>query len=225
MRKSFLLFVALLATLTSLRTPARAVEPKRERIEWANIWVTDADKTELPRVLMIGDSIVMGYYGGVESRLGGKAACARLATSKCICDPAFLPEVELLLKNYGFDVIHFNNGLHGFDYSEKQYGDSLGQVYDSIKKYAPEAKLIWALSTPIRRRENLDEFAAENSRVDERNRLVEHFAKERQIPINDLNKIGREHPDFYSNDAVHFNAKGQGAQAQKVAEMISEELK
>jgi hypothetical protein len=66
------LFVAafLLATATSL---VRSQEPIRERFEWADIWVTDADKSDLPRVLLIGDSITRGYFDGVEKQLAGKA--------------------------------------------------------------------------------------------------------------------------------------------------------
>ena len=224
MRRLFFLSIVLLVTAVNLCDRASAGEPERERIEWANIWVTDAAKTELPRVLMIGDSITMGYFGGVESRLRGKAACARLATSKCTCDPAFLPEVELLLKNYPFTVIHFNNGLHGFGYSEKQYADSFTRILDSFRKHAPKAKLIWASSTPMRLPEDLQRFAPDNTRVDERNRLAELIMKEHRIPINDLNKIGAEHPEFYSNDGAHFNGKGKAAQAKQVAEMILGQL-
>ena len=61
----------------------------------------------------------------VEKQLAGKAYCARLATSKCVADPAFLDEVQLLLKQYRFAVIHFNNGLHGFGYTEDQYRSGL----------------------------------------------------------------------------------------------------
>ena len=56
----------------------QAEEPIRERIEWMDIWVTDADKNDLPRVLLVGDSITRGYFGGVEKQLQGKAYCARL---------------------------------------------------------------------------------------------------------------------------------------------------
>jgi hypothetical protein len=54
-----------------------AQEPIRERIEWTDIWVTDADKDDLPRVLLIGDSITRGYFGEVEKQLAGTAYCAR----------------------------------------------------------------------------------------------------------------------------------------------------
>ena len=104
-----------------------ADEPVRERIEWMDVWITDAEKSELPRVLLIGDSITRGYFSPVEKRLAGKAYCARLTTSKCVADPSFVNEVQLLLKQYKFDVIHFNNGLHGWGYTEEQYKQGSGE--------------------------------------------------------------------------------------------------
>ena len=66
------LLCALLSVL--LMAPFRsAEEPVRERIEWIDIWVTDADKDDLPRVLLVGDSITRGYFGDVEKHLSAKA--------------------------------------------------------------------------------------------------------------------------------------------------------
>ncbi len=224
MRKYSTRVAVLLTALAFASHLAHGVEPMREPIEWANVWVQDADKTDLPRVLIIGDSIVMGYYPEVERRLRGKASCARLATSKCMCDPAFLPEVELLIKHYEFDVIHFNNGLHGYDYTEEQYAESFQHFLALVQKYAPNAKVIWALSTPERQPGNLEQFTSVNARVAERNRLVRLFAEEHDIPINDLNTMGVENPDFYTNDGTHFNEAGRAAQGKQVAEILSEQL-
>lgn len=224
MRKLFVSFTVVLSTLSVFCAASRAVEPKRENIEWANIWVVDADKTDLPRVLMIGDSITMGYFDGVENRLRGKAACARLSTSKCICDPAFLPEVELLLKNYSFAVIHFNNGLHGYGYDNKQYAGAFAGLLKTFKKYAPQAKLIWASSTPERDPGDLSKFRETNKIVTERNALAARFMQEHTIPLNDLYALAVEHPEFYGGDGIHFNEKGRDAQAEQVAEIILRNL-
>ena len=113
-----------------------AEEPIRERIEWIDIWVTDADKEELPRVLFVGDSITRGYFGAVEKQLAGKASCARLTTSKCVSDPTFNDDLLLLLKQYKFSVIHFNNGLHGWGYTEEQYRDGLLKTVAVLKENA-----------------------------------------------------------------------------------------
>lgn len=111
----------LLIALFVIAPFASADEPVRERIEWIDIWVTDADKDALPRVLLVGDSITRGYFGAVEKHLAGKAYCARLTTSKCVSDPTFNDDLKLMLKQYKFSVIHFNNGLHGWGYTEEQY--------------------------------------------------------------------------------------------------------
>src|SRR4051812_5137918 len=89
-----------------------AAKPKapfsREAIEWCDIWISQANQTNLPRVLLIGDSIARDYYPEVEKRLAGKAYVARLATSRFIADPVLLKEIEMVLSGMKFDVIHFN---------------------------------------------------------------------------------------------------------------------
>ena len=198
-----------------------AEEPIRERIEWADIWVTDADKDDLPRVLLIGDSITRGYFGDVEKRLAGKAYCARLTTSKCVSDPSFSDEVQLLLKHYKFAVIHFNNGLHGWGYSEDQYRDGLLNFLATVKENAGDAKLIWATTTPVRERSDLQQFGERTERVKARNKIAAEIMKECDIPINDLYGLVEQHPDWHSGDGVHFNGKDKEAQAKQVAEIVA----
>ena len=190
----------------------------RERIEWADIWVTDADKDDLPRVLLIGDSITRGYFAGVEKHLAGKAYCARLTTSKCVSDPSFLDEVQLLLKQYKFAVIHFNNGLHGWGYTEEQYRAGLVNLMETFDKHASNAKLIWATTTPVRERDDLSRVSQRTERVKARNRIAAEIVKERGIPADDLYGLVKQQPDWYSGDGVHFNGKGKEAQAAAVAE-------
>jgi hypothetical protein len=198
-----------------------ADEPIRERIEWADIWVTDADKDDLPRVLLIGDSITGGYFSDVEKRLAGKAYCARLTTSKCVSDPSFSDEVHLLLKHYKFAVIHFNNGLHGWGYSEDQYQDGLLKFLATVKENAGDAKVIWATTTPVRERSDLKQFGDRTERVKARNKIAAEIMKERDIPINDLYGLVEQHPDWHSTDGVHFNGQGKQAQAKQVAESVA----
>ena len=197
-----------------------AEEPVRERIEWADIWVTDADKDDLPRVLLIGDSITRGYFGEVEKHLAGKAYCARLTTSKCVSDPSFTDEVELLLKHYRFAVIHFNNGLHGWGYTEEQYGDGLARTVEAIRKSSGNAKLIWATTTAVRVGSDLQKFHERTDRVKVRNQLAAEIMKERGIPTDDLFGLVADHPDGYSSDGTHFNGAGKEAQGRQVAESV-----
>lgn len=200
-------------------------EVKLEKIEWTDIWVMDANATEHPRVLLVGDSIVKGYYGAVEERLSGKAACARYATSLFLSNPDYLAELSLLLKRYDFDVIHINNGLHGWEYSEEEYRQGLNNLLARIQQDAPRAKCIWCMTTPVRSSEDLSRFDADqNDRVIERNKIAAEIMNAAGIPVNDLYEAVKDHPEYIAKDGVHYNAKGQTAQAKQVAEQIEQLL-
>ena len=101
MSKRFAVAVVAAAVLAALPLGAAEPAPKLERIEWSDIWITDADRDELPRVLLVGDSIVRGYYDGVEKALAGKAACARYTTSKFLGNPDYAGELGLILDTLG----------------------------------------------------------------------------------------------------------------------------
>jgi hypothetical protein len=217
-------YLCILATLLAMCSCLSAAEPVRERIEWIDIWVTDADKDELPRVLLVGDSITRGYFGGVEKQLAGKAYCARLTTSKCVSDPTFNDDLLLLLKQYKFSVIHFNNGLHGWGYTEEQYRDGLQQTLNILKKHAGDAKVIWATTTPVREKDELQVFSEQTNRVKTRNKLAAELVQGTNVSTNDLFELVKDHADWQSGDGVHFNGKGNEALAAQVADSISKVL-
>ena len=81
----------------------------REQIEWCDVWIEGGDTASLPRALLVGDSIVKSYYPHVHRRIAETFALARLATSKCVSDPSFVRELALVLGEYEFATIHFNN--------------------------------------------------------------------------------------------------------------------
>ena len=212
----------IVTTLTAA-APQRVVP--REASEWCNIWVSHADKSDLPRALMIGDSISVGYFSDVEKQLSGKAYAARLSTSRCVGDPVLLAEVALVLGGASFDVIHINNGLHGVGLvSEKEYAEFLPQFIEHIRRLAPRAKLVWASSTPWRVKGTPDTFDPKNENVLARNRIAAALMRAQGILINDLYSLGAEHPEYFA-DAVHYNAAGKAAQGALVAKAIATLLK
>jgi hypothetical protein len=205
-----------------------AAEPtvKREDIEWTNLWIPHLSKSaDLPRVLLVGDSICNAYYDGVAKELEGKAYAAKLATSASLGDPALLDQLRFLLSNYKFDAIHFNNGLHGFDYTEEQYRNDIPKLLALFKELAPNAKVVWATSTPMREpAPNLQTIKPETQRVIARNRIVVDVAKKEGIPVNDLYALVVDHPEYWNDDGTHFKPEGQAVQAKQVAKRILETL-
>jgi len=199
---------------------ANAGELVRERIEWCDIWITNANTNDLPRVLMIGDSITRGYFGGVEQALQGKANCARLTTSRCICDPVFFEELLMVLRQYRFRVIHFNNGLHGMGYTDAQYRQAFARLMETLRKNRRGAKLVWATSTPVRDRADLAVLSQTTETVRRRNRIAMEFLASTDVQVDDLFALAIDHPEYHSSDGVHFNAKGKAVQIEQVSQHL-----
>ena len=223
------LAVMLMASFTSLANAQSAAIPPsaRESIEWCDIWISHANETNLPRVLLIGDSITRAYYPQVEKNLEGKAYVARLSTSRFISDPVLLQEIVLLLDNNKFDIIHFNNGMHGWQHSEKEYGDAFPKFLATIKAHAPDAKLIWANTTTLKVSPALppdDQTQASDERVARRNAIALEYIQPAGIDVDDLNSLVKGHPEYHS-DNVHFNDEGINLQAAQVAAHIEPLLK
>jgi hypothetical protein len=193
---------------------------QREPIEWFDIWIEKANEEITSRVLLIGDSITKSYFDQVAKHLSGKAACARGSTSRYIGDPILLAELSLLFKEYSFSIIQFNNGLHGMDNPDEMYQENLPKVIHFIRSLAPEAKLIWASTTPWRCEGDVSRLHDLNKRVILRNRVAQEFAAAEAIPINDLYELIGDHPEYYSEDGVHLLENGRKILADRTSELI-----
>ena len=204
-----------------------AAPPAREAIEWCDIWISHANETSLPRVLLIGDSIVRDYYPEVEKRLAGKAFVGRLATSRFVADPVLLKEIATVLDGTKFDVIVFNNGMHGWQHSEAEYRKAFPKLIKAIRAHAPKAKLIWATTTPLRNGKDVTyDTKAEYSdeRITARNVVAAEIVAAQKIPAVDLNAAVRGHPEFHS-DNVHFNGQGSQILAVQVCAAVAKLLR
>jgi lysophospholipase L1-like esterase len=214
--------LVLLTILAATMASAQETDISRESIEWCNVWTPDANGTNLPRALLIGDSITGGYGPKVADALKGKVSVARLTTSKSLGDPVLLAEVAMVLDQCRFDVVHFNNGLHGWGYTEEEYEKSFPELLSTIRKHAPKVKLIWATITPIRQAGKLDVIAENTKRVQARNKIAEGIVTKAGITVNDLYGLVKEHPEYWSQDGVHFNGQGIAVQAEQVSKRILE---
>jgi lysophospholipase L1-like esterase len=184
--------------------PSAESNVRREAIEWCDVWIPNSNNADLPRVLLVGDSITKGYYSGVELNLRGKAYVARIATSKAVGDPALLLQLRAFLAETGFEVVHFNIGMHGWAYTEDEYRRNLPDLLAAIRQGAPGAKLIWASTTPVRK----DHGAGPtNQRIQNRNLIARDYFTGQGIPIDDLHALMVPHAVVHSDD-VDFNSAG-----------------
>lgn len=139
--------VALLAS--SYAVAQQKAAPKRPTPEFEKI----TDDPKLPRVLLIGDSISIGYTLPVRELLLGKANVHRIGENG---GPTIngTAKIDTWLANGKWDVIHFNWGLHDIktDTGKHQVGieDYERNLRELVKKMkATGAKLIWCSTTPV----------------------------------------------------------------------------
>jgi hypothetical protein len=211
-----ILRAVLVVALALSWSQAQERKVQRENIEWTDVWFPNSNNHDLPRVLLIGDSITRAYFPAVEGILKGKAYCARIATSKAIGDPALPAQLAAFLGEEKFDVVHFNIGMHGWEYTEDEYRRYLPELLEANRKGAPGAKLVWASTTPVRK----DKAPGPgNERIVARNRLAREFFEKQNIAIDDLYGVIVEHGDLHSDD-VHFNPEGSKMLAAQVAASV-----
>ncbi len=109
----FVVAAAAVATAQSKPTTGPAGTPARGDKNPAFAKV--ADDPALPRVLLIGDSISIGYTLPTRDALKGKANVHR-PPANCGPTPRGVEHLDAWLGDGKWNVIHFNFGLHDLKY-------------------------------------------------------------------------------------------------------------
>lgn len=187
--------------------------------------VTDAS---LPRVLLIGDSITNGYLEMVRKALDGKANVDAWITPTSQADKR-LPEILAAITGWQkFAVIHFNLGLHGWQKGripEGQFEPLTRQMVQSLKKGAPQAKLIWATITPVTVKGMPEQLNPEiQPTIDEHNAMATKVMKEEGVAINDLSALMLKNLPLAAGDMFHWKTPAREMQARAVTEAIAAAL-
>jgi len=189
----------------------------KEKIEWTWSDHSDAIDPKLPNVLLLGDSITRAYFPEVAKRLAGKANVYLFATSCSSGDPRLPEQLRLYFETApSFRVVHFNNGMHGWDLSDPVFAAGLPGLVGELRKERPDSRLIWATITPVRKDDSL---GATNARIAARNAFALAVMKQDGIPIDDQHALMQGHQDLHLDD-IHFNDKGSAMQGDQAAKSI-----
>lgn len=216
------------------KTETRPAPVRRPNPAMASI----KDVPSLPRVLLIGDSISIGYTVPVREMLQGTANVHRPLTN---CGPTSrgVAEIEDWLGKEKWDVIHFNFGLHDLKYlgpkgqnladpqapgshqqvPPEQYEANLRSIVAALQK--TEAKLIWRSTTPV------PEGAAGRVAGDavKYNAIAARIMNEHHIPIDDQYTFAMTCLEKIQRPAnVHFTEEGSRALAAQAVAAIEKAL-
>jgi acyl-CoA thioesterase-1 len=200
----------------------------------------------VPNVLILGDSISIGYTPFVQEKLSGKANIYRPVlpggnpencegTTKGVKEiDRWLNENELV-KNW--DIIHFNFGLHDIKHVDpvtgensknpsdpqqanvKQYKKNLETIVEKLK--ASNARLVFATTTPY---PDIVEGPVRKPGMPQKyNRAAIKIMNNNKIQVNDLYAfmLPRMNRLQLPNN-VHFTPEGYKELGAKVAERILE---
>jgi lysophospholipase L1-like esterase len=199
---------------------------KRERYEWCNTWWEDANNAEGPRVLLVGDSITVGYRPFVNELLKNEALADMYASSRGLDDPSYAKELKYMLSEYPYRVIHLNNGLHGMHLSEGEYREGFIATVQLISEIQPEAVIVLVTSTPVTKDGIPEEISdAVNSVVIARNASLRKIAQKYALPINDLYSLMLGKSGLCISDGYHYNTDGQKLQAETVVSAVKNAIK
>jgi hypothetical protein len=201
---------------------AHGVPIPKEKIEWTWSDHSDTLDPKLPNVLLVGDSITRAYFPQVAKRLAGKANVYLFSTSCSSGDARLLEQLHLYFETApAFRVVHFNNGMHGWDYNETDFAAGLPAMVSELKKESPGSRLIWATITPVRKDNSL---GATNARIDARNSAALALMKHDGIPVDDQHALMEAHGDLHLDD-VHFNDKGSEIEGDQATASIESVLR
>jgi len=189
-----------------------------------------AQQTPLPRVVLIGDSIRLGYAPLVAKLLDGKAIVISPAPNGEDTSNV-LRHLDEWVLTQNPQVVHINAGLHDLKLKGTTYQVPLGEYEKNLKailgriRQGTRARVVFATTTPIldalhaQRQAGFDRFEAD---VQKYNAVAMSVMKQAGVPVNDLHTIVVDSgtATLLGSDGTHYTPEGYAKLAAAVADSI-----
>lgn len=194
----------------------------------------------LPNVLVIGDSISIGYLKELRAQLAGVANVDH-PPENCRSTQYVLSRLNEWLAGRHYDVIVFNAGLHDLKHVEREaeddlsnpmvdiaagprlvplstYSHNLGVIADSLMRAG--TTVLFATTTPV----PAGAFGRSPEDVLAYNREASRVMSEKNIAIVDLYNVALAHADLQFPTNVHYTVEGSKVLARAVAQEVARYL-
>lgn len=186
----------------------------------------------MKQVLLIGDSIRMGYCEKVKEALAGRAEVI-FPTENCMSSQYILTrliywsklcnkeDVAVVQVNCGqWDTGHFNGTPEPLT-SLEEYRKNLRMIIWTLRNFFPKAQIMLATTTPMNpvHAETINPRTTQE--IMEYNKVIKKLAAEQGLPVNDLFEESKDWGEEFYLDYCHMTEEGYQRLAKKVTEAVS----
>ena len=195
----------------------------------------------MKHVLLIGDSIRMGYVPEVRALLADTATVdfpgenCRFTTNT-LCFLSAWAEQLTEAPAEEIDLVHWNNGLWDVCHfagdpmplvPQEEYRINLHRIASRLRGLFPKARILFSLTTPVD--ENSTKFQhgvpmRTNAEISAYNEIACQAMGEEGIPVNPLDEYASTLPSILHIDWVHYTPEGYRLLAENVADFIRKHL-
>lgn len=178
----------------------------------------------MKKVLLLGDSIRIGYEKLVRDKLHSKAEVVAPEENGRFAKHT-LWGVNLWIKEFGIpDIVHWNNGLWDLHHeapmvetltSIEEYMNTIKRIVNELQR--THARIIFATTTPV----PANAIGRSNHEIDLYNSAAVEFMNAQRIEVNDLNSLIKQ--DLIGNiceDQLHLTEQGNHKCAEQVISKI-----
>lgn len=196
----------------------------------------------LPRILVVGDSISMGYRSFITEHFKGRAYVDYWVGGGWFGETAKGPDSPAkrvwngVLSNGPYDVISWNamtlhmwNGYPG-RCDEKTYPANMTEVVEHLQKTAPNTRIIWVRCTPWRTTPDTGHPTYDTTRNDaivRLNKVTDTIMTGHGIPEVDLYALAEKRFDTVpagSKDALHWSTEVSREMAGEIIKEIEKDF-
>ena len=186
----------------------------------------------LPNIFLIGDSMRKGYCKTVKKELEGKAEVFYV-DDNCRSTQYVIFSIRKWAHMFSdpkkVDVVHFNCGHWDIAHfsgcaecltSEGEYEKNIGKIIYLIRTLFPNAKIIFATTTPMNPNGKVGVNPRTNAEVERYNEIAVSVCRAEGIEINDIHAATRDWGEEYFKDYCHLTPEAFSEVGKMVAEKV-----
>lgn len=169
----------------------------------------------MKKIVLIGDSIRMGYDKYVKEALASVAEVYYPAENCCFGEYTLRYAHEWKQKGKwpdDVDLVHWNAGLwDALELFEDEplstldyYENVIPRIDRRLRMLFPKAKMVFANSTTVLEHKASIDFRRHNATIKKYNEVAERVLADTDTVINDLYSLTASLPEEYHSDWVHY---------------------